>query len=390
MPDPVARVIAFYLPQFFPIPENDEWWGPGFTEWTNVAKARPLFPGHWQPHIPADLGFYDLRVAETRAAQAALARDCGVQGFAYWHYWFGHGRRILERPFNEVLSTGEPDFPFCLAWANQSWTGKWHGLAHQTLVAQIYPGEEDDVAHFTWCMQAFRDPRYLRVDGRPIFVVYAPYDLPSTPDFVARWRSMAERAGLPGLFLVAVSNVFEQDVDIWRHPVYAPFDAVTPLTPQDYIDHAGRLENRSVSRRLRELDFGSFNRLKAGRFGRPSRIEYADVVDAAFDTMPDERRYIPCVLPNWDNTPRSGVRGVVYENATPALFERYLRKGLHRVVGRPREERIIFLKAWNEWAEGNYVEPDTRWGHAYLDVIRRVVLPSVGAADMREVAGATV
>ena len=142
-----ARVIAFYLPQFHPIPENDEWWGPGFSEWRNVAKARPLFRGHYQPRIPGELGFYDLRVPETRWAQAELARTHGVEGFCYWHYWFA-GRRILERPFNEVLRFKEPDFPFCLAWANQTWTGIWHGLRDKILIEQTYPGRQDYLAHF--------------------------------------------------------------------------------------------------------------------------------------------------------------------------------------------------------------------------------------------------
>src|SRR3954453_14122667 len=147
-----ARVIAFHLPQFHPIAENDEWWGRGFTEWTNVAKAQPLFRGHEQPRLPADLGFYDLRVPETRKHQAALARAAGIEGFCYWHYWFGNGRRILERPFAEVLEAGEPDFPFCLAWANQSWTGIWHGNPKSVLMHQEYPGREDEAAHFELCL----------------------------------------------------------------------------------------------------------------------------------------------------------------------------------------------------------------------------------------------
>ncbi len=198
-----ARALAFYLPQYFPIPENDAWWGPGFTEWTNVAKARPLFPGHRQPTLPSELGFYDLRVPETRAAQAALAQAYGVEGFVYWHYWFGHGDRILDRPFREVRDSGEPDLPFCLAWANQSWTGIWHGAQDRVLKQQHYPGVEDDQAHFDELLPAFTDPRYLTVDGRPIFYVFRPEELPDAAGFVERWQGMARSAGLPGLYLVA-------------------------------------------------------------------------------------------------------------------------------------------------------------------------------------------
>ena len=380
---PAARVIAFYLPQFHPIPENDAWWGPGFTEWTNVAKARPLFAGHVQPKVPADLGFYDLRLPETRADQARLARDCGVEAFCYWHYWFGGGRRILERPFAEVLASGEPDFPFCLAWANQSWSGIWHGNPGTTLIRQEYPGPEDEVAHFRWALEAFRDPRYLRVDDKPLFVVYAPADLPSTRSFVDHWRRLAKEAGLAGIYFVAISYVHEPDGDLYRDPLYEPFDAVTPLVPQDYLETVGRRpRRRSLSTRIRELTSEKIkDRLLNGRRPEPRRFDYADVVDHAFDGMPDEPRFLPSVLPNWDNTPRSNTRGVVYENSTPQQFRRYLDKAIDRVRGRPQQTSIVFLKAWNEWAEGNYVEPDLRHGHQYLDAIRDAVLgPERGRA----------
>ena len=195
--DKRARVLAFYLPQFHPIPENDEWWGRGFTEWRNVAKARPLYGRHYQPRIPADLGMYDLRVPETRAAQADLARAYGVEAFCYWHYWFA-GRRILERPFNDVLRMKEPNFPFCLAWANQTWTGIWHGLHDKILIEQTYPGREDYIAHFRAVLPAFLDDRYVRVDGKPLFYVYVPKELPNSREFTDLWRELALEAGFNG------------------------------------------------------------------------------------------------------------------------------------------------------------------------------------------------
>ena len=204
--DHAARAIAFYLPQFHPIPENDAWWGPGFTEWTNAAKARPLYPGHRQPTLPADLGFYDLRLPETREAQSALAETYGVEAFCYWHYWFGGGRRVLETPFTEVLASGEPSVSFCLGWANQTWTGIWHGAADRVLMEQTYPGPEDDQAHFDAIVAAFRDERYLRVDGRPVFYVFRPEELPDAAQFVDRWQQMARQAGLDGLYLAAESS----------------------------------------------------------------------------------------------------------------------------------------------------------------------------------------
>ena len=205
--DRSARVIAFYLPQFHPIPENDAWWGKGFTEWTNVAKAKPMFRGHYQPRIPADLGFYDLRVPESRFAQAELAAAYGVEAFCYWHYWFA-GRRLLERPFEEVLRTKEPRFKFCLAWANQTWSGIWHGEPHRTLIEQTYAGPTDYERHFRWLLEAFEDDRYLTVNGKPLFVVFKPKDVPDLKRMSDVWRELAQKAGLRGLYLVGDANLF--------------------------------------------------------------------------------------------------------------------------------------------------------------------------------------
>jgi len=190
------RAIALYLPQFHPVPENDEWWGRGFTEWRNVAKAKALFPGHYQPHLPADLGFYDLRLPEVREAQAELASQHGIHGFCYYHYWF-NGRRILERPFNEVLESGKPDFPFCLCWANENWTRVWDGGERNVLLEQHY-SFEDDLAHIRSLIPAFKDPRYIRINGKPLFLVYRTELLPDPAKTAALWQKEAIKAGLPG------------------------------------------------------------------------------------------------------------------------------------------------------------------------------------------------
>ena len=376
-----ARLIAFYLPQFHPIPENDEWWGRGFTEWTNVAKAKPLFPGHRQPRLPADLGFYDLRVPEVREAQAQLARNAGVEAFCYWHYWFGNGRRLIERPFEEVLDSGKPDFSFCLAWANDSWSGVWHGNPQKELIKQEYPGHADEEAHFRWAQRAFEDPRYLKVEGKPMFVIFRPHDLPSMEGFVMHWRELAAKAGYPGLYFVAIICKYAVGIDLYRNPILDPFDAVTPLVPADYMQGAARATGKfDFRRRAKELNFGRrLNQLKSARWKRPTRIEFADVVAHALEGMPPGDRYLPSVLPGWDNTPRCSYHGVVFEGETPELFKAYLRKAVERVSGYSAQRRIIFLKAWNEWAEGNYVEPDSISGHAYLDAIHSVLFPTSGA-----------
>ncbi len=227
--DEQIRVIAFYLPQFHPIPENDLWWGPGFTEWTNVARARRFYPGHYQPRLPGELGFYDLRLPETREAQAVLAADYGLSAFCYWHYWFGGGRRLLERPFDEVLQSGSPDFPFCLGWANQTWSGIWHGAPSRVLIEQTYPGESDYRAHFETVLPAFKDPRYVRIDGRPLFLVYDPTDLPEPQRFLDLWRGWAADEGLPGIFFVGRTETAGRSSG-------ADFDAFTLERVPDAVD----------------------------------------------------------------------------------------------------------------------------------------------------------
>lgn len=348
----IPRLIAFYLPQYHPIPENDEWWGIGFTEWTNTAKAKPLFRGHYQPHVPSDLGFYDLRVPETREAQAQMARQHGIEAFCYYHYWFA-GRRLLERPFNEVLESGQPNFPFCLCWANQTWSGVWHGNPSKVLIEQTYPGEEDYRAHFNVLLPAFKDDRYLKVDGMPMFVVYQPDDIPKVNLAMEFWQQLAREAGLPGLYLVGVHLNPN-----WNPTTSGFHAAITPNLPS----RRGWVSRRNPIKWLK-------NRYEIFT-GKPTIHEYKNVV---LDLIPDSPSHIknyPCLIPNWDNTPRSGYRGLVLHDSTPNLFRGQVRKALAKVSNYSPEEKIIFIKSWNEWAEGNYLEPDLKYGKAYLEVVR--------------------
>jgi Glycosyltransferase WbsX len=351
-----VRAIAHYLPQFHPIRENDEWWGPGFTEWTNVSKARRLYPGHYQPHIPADLGFYDLRLAEVREAQASMARAHGIEAFCYYHYWFA-GRQLLERPFNEVLASGSPDFPFCLCWANQTWTGVWHGAPNRILVEQTYPGEADHREHFEALLPAFYDSRYLRVDGKPVFLIYAPAELPSSPQTLDLWRRLAERAGLPGLYLVCET----QDPYLDPHSLGYDASVVTRV----------RMSLRQTLS-WRQLVPISLRRLAGG----PTVVPYRDATRHMVTPPVDGITSHPCVLPNWDNTPRSGARGLVFHGSTPEQFRMHLREGIRRAAHEPEGKRLLFIKSWNEWAEGNHLEPDLKWGRAYLNVLREELVGS--------------
>lgn len=347
------RAIALYLPQFHPIPENDEWWGKGFTEWTNTAKAKPLFRGHYQPHVPADLGFYDLRLPEARTAQAEMAREYGIEGFCYYHYWFA-GRRVIERPFQEVLASGEPDFPFCLCWANQTWTGVWHGAPNRILLEQSYPGEADHRAHFESLLPAFTDHRYIQADGKPLFMIYNPRDIPDCHKTMDLWRSMAVKSGLPGLFLAA-----EHRDPHWRAEAYG-FDAVVnvrlPGKRREWVPWSNPVEKIT----------GKISQAR----GIPSIVPYESLIEHLVPDEGDPATVFPCVIPNWDNTPRSGAQGLVLLGSTPELFRVQLQRALEKLHRAPPNRKILFIKSWNEWAEGNYLEPDLQYGKAYLEVLR--------------------
>jgi hypothetical protein len=348
-----ARVLALYLPQYHPIPENDEWWGKGFTEWTNTVKARPLFKGHYQPHLPSQLGFYDLRLPEARAAQAALAREYGVEAFCYYHYWFA-GKQIIERPFQEVLLSGEPDFPFCLCWANQTWSGVWHGNPGRVLIEQTYPGLNDHAHHFDVLLPALMDRRYVRIDGKPLFVVFRPEEIPDSNAMTKFWRERAVAAGLPGLFLAANTSSTDED------PRRLGYDAaiIMKLPPK-------RREWISWSEPVRKI-IQKHHQMR----GLPTIHRYEKIVAQGIPCPTSGVEAFPCVVPNWDNTPRSGVNGLVLLGSTPELFRKVVRQAVERVQSAPRDHRIVFVKSWNEWAEGNHLEPDVKFGCGYLQVLK--------------------
>lgn len=382
-----ARIIALYLPQFHPIPENDKWWGPGFTEWTNVAKAKPLFRGHVQPRIPADLGFYDLRLAETREQQAMLAREAGIEGFCYYHYWFGGGRQLLERPFNEVVASGKPDFPFCICWANHTWSNKtWNRKSamqlDSVLMEQTYPGTEDDIAHFNSLLPAFRDPRYMTVDGKLIFVIYDPLKFINIERFIETWRKLAEKNGLPGFHFVGMTPstlTLRVAADGSRQRVMPNLKSSAKIF-KDVLDLGFDSVNSFGKRRGEMLYEGKWKNLAKTilrHVGLPTgsiRYDYERTVCNYFAPEDSWENVYPTILPQWDRTPRVSSWDGVYVNATPEKFEKHIRQALELIKDKAPEHRILFLKSWNEWGEGNYVEPDLQWGHGFLDAIHRAVV----------------
>jgi hypothetical protein len=352
-----VRAIAFYLPQFHPIPENDAWWGKGFTEWTNVAKARPLFRGHYQPHLPADLGFYDLRLPEAREAQAELAREHGISGFCYFHYWF-NGKRLLERPFDEVLASGKPDFPFCLCWANETWSRRWLGEDKEILIQQTY-SVEDFRNHARWLAQAFADERYIRVNGRPVFVIYRYSGIPKEIPAIAILREELNKQGSDDPYLIAVDghnpNLDYEGIGFDHRLVFEPNLGVLPL---------GLDDRPSLKRARRNFRWGSMSTLH-------KLYDYTEAVDAMEKNTADRPR-IPCVLVSWDNSPRRAEKGIIFQNCNPQSFGKVLERRLRNWAKTSPSTDLFFLNGWNEWAEGNHLEPDQKFGLGYLEELRRV------------------
>lgn len=378
-----ARVIAYYLPQFHPIPENDKYWGKGFTEWTNVAKAKPLFKGHYQPRIPADLGFYDLRLPEVREQQAQMAREAGIEGFCYWHYWFGNGKRLLQRPFNEVLQSGKPDFPFCLAWANHSWkTSTWeNGGKDRMIVEQRYLGEEDYTLHFQEVLPAFRDKRYITIEGKPLFAIFDPYNFQDVSNFIKTWQRLAKENGLKGIYFIAMSN----STSTLQRNGDGTLKRVTPN-----LQSSERVYNDLLN--LGFDGINSFGKSRAemlymGKYARIAKkllhqylpflpthcINYEKITQHFFAPEDSWQNVYPSIFPQWDRTPRAGNSEGVYVNATPTTFKKHIQNALNVIKNKDMEHRILFLRAWNEWGEGNYVEPDLKYGHGFLDAIKEAI-----------------
>ena len=345
----IIKPIAFYLPQFYPTPENDAWWGKGFTEWTNVGRARPLFKGHYQPKVPADLGYYDLRIPEVRSQQAAMAKSAGIEGFCYWHYWFA-GRRLLNTVFDEVVYSGSPDYPFCLCWANHSWKAKtWDpNVPDKILIEQTYPGREDYENQFYTMLPAFKDSRYIHVEGRLLYGIFEPGDIPDIHLFTETWNALAKKNGLPGFYYFAFAqgsgNLTAGETG---------FDTIVydPMHDSAYLNRIRPLNKLIVK----------MNPL----LHKPVTISYNFYVTTALEMFHRYPETTPCIVPNFDHSPRSGSKGVILDGSTPKKWGSFCRKVKELVESR-ESNNLIFIKSWNEWGEGNYLEPDLRFGNSYL------------------------
>lgn len=359
-----AKIIAFYLPQFHPFKENDEWWGKGFTEWTNVGKAKPLFKGHNQPRVPTELGYYDLRLPVVRKEQAELAQYAGVDAFCYWHYWFGNGKQLMEDIFNDVLSSGKPDFPFCLGWANHSWYSKtWNSdgsTKQKLLIEQTYPGIEDEKMHFEFLLKAFNDHRYFKVNGKPLLYIFDAISIPQ--DYIINLKKWTKEAGFPGLYLVA--NITQEKIS--KEEMFNKgFDAVTFQrlggTTNLFLKKMGAT-GRKISKGLKLISGGLLHR-------PPFKTDYAKYYPFLFTDEDKDDRVIPTLVPQWDHTPRSGWNGSFFVNANPENFYKHAKQVLIEVE--KKQNKLVFLKSWNEWGEGNMMEPDLSYGRGFIDALRK-------------------
>lgn len=354
------KAIAFYLPQYHVIKENNEWYGEGFTEWTNVGKAKKLYKNHYQPKVPKDLGYYDLRCSETRLKQARMAKEFGVDGFCYYHYWFGENRQLLQEPFEQVLNSKEPDFPFMLCWANETWYSKfWNidgSVDKKPLIEQRYGDEKEFKAHFDYVLKAFKDERYIKIDDKPVFMIYLPFHFKEVSKFIKLWKTYAKESGLKGIYFIAQTSLAEEEKSFLLE---SGFDAINTTRLRDV------LSKRSYIERI-------FSRIKRSIFNHPIIVDYKKATKYFITDMEKKDNIFPSIFPNWDHTPRSGSAGLVLHGSTPEKFAVHLEEVFKCVEKKSENRQICFIKSWNEWGEGNYLEPDLKFGKAYLETFKKI------------------
>lgn len=342
------KAIAYYLPQFHPIEENNNWWGKGFTEWTNVSKAVPQFLGHYQPHLPGELGFYDLRLADNLREQAKLARHYGIYGFCIHHYWFA-GHQLLETPVNLLLENKDIDINFCLCWANENWSRRWDGLENDILIQQNH-SDEDDIAFIESLLPAFQDPRYIRIDNKPVLVVYRATLLPDAKKTALRWRERVKLAGFDDLYIVAAKSF---DIE---SPLEFDFDAAVEFPPH-------KIWPKEVTE-----DQVILNPDYSGKV-----YCYQDAVNRAKQLRYQDYTTFRCVMPSWDNEARKPGNGFSFTNVTSEAYEEWLSFACAESKKNRKEERFVFINAWNEWAEGAHLEPCREFGYKYLHITANTI-----------------
>lgn len=371
------KIIAFYLPQFHNIPENDEWWGDGFTEWVNVKKAKPIYEGHEQPRVPLNNNYYNLLDDNVKIWQAELAKKYGIYGFAYYHYWF-NGKMLLEKPMEQMLANKNVDIPFCISWANETWTKAWVGDEKKILILQKYGDKAEWKDHFDYLLQFFKDDRYIKIDGKPFFIIYRPEVITWLNPMLDYWDQLAKENGFLGMSFAYQSN----DFDLIEGRDNSRFDYDIEFQP-GHVTCSLRNEKFKTLRKLRRfiarytekklgIDLYRFGRAELAKVMKKDRIGFDEAWEGILKTKPASKNNIPGAFVGWDNSPRHGDRATVYTGDTPEKFEKYMTVQVRR-AREVYHSDMIFMYAWNEWAEGGYLEPDERSGYKKLEAIKNAL-----------------
>ena len=359
------KLIAFYLPQFYAFPENDLWWGKGFTEWTNTKKARPSFKKHYQPRTPKDENYYCLLDKDTIQWQVNLAKKNGIYGFCFYHYWFENGKRLLEKPVEIFLQNSDIQMPFCLSWANEPWTRSWDGANKSVLMPQEYGSEKEWKEHFDYLLPFFRDKRYITIDDKPVFVFYRPEIFPRLEEMICLWNSLAVENGLKGI--------------TWM--IQGPSWNVNPSNDSDLIDYkimyepgfTGNLPNKELSKTFLASKYFYKIKKKVTPYNNINRLSYIEYAKNIVERKVSSDKFLPGFFTDWDNTPRRGKNANVFLGSNPEVFKKYLIKLIQKTKEEYKKD-YIFINAWNEWAEGCYLEPDERYGEGYLLAVKEALL----------------
>lgn len=359
MAEKKIKPIAIYLPQFHPIPENDIWWGKGFTEWTNVTKTFPRFDGHYQPHLPADLGFYDLRLEEARMAQEEMARIYGIHGFCYYHYWF-NGKRVLYEPLDRKIKNPDEKLPFMMCWANENWTRSWDGAENEVLLNQEY-SFEDDKSHIDHLISYFKDDRYIKVNGKPVFIIYRPKFLPDIEMTIKIWREEVKKAGFPDLY-VGFSQNHEHDYN----PKSKGFDFAFQFQPDFETKSQKIIFNLNIWERIKRRLMKYIGlKFKKNQYYYDYDSYMQNQIRLGF-----KKNVYPGITPMWDNSARRRKNPFILHNSTPEKYKYWLSHIKNNYPWEKMPENFLFINAWNEWAEGNHIEPCQKWGKDYLEVTK--------------------
>lgn len=379
-----VKLVPLYFPQFHAIPENNEWWGEGFTDWVNVKKGKPQFRGHYQPRVPLGDRYYDQSQKDVIQWQIDLAKSYGIYGFCHYHYWFD-GKQLLETPTNIMMASKDLRFPFCLAWANETWSRRWDGRDHDILIKQTHiPEKERWLNHFNYLIKAWQDDRAIKIDGKPVFLIYRSHRIDRIEDMFDFWREQAHQAGLDGLYFIAIKQYEFPIKEVLKH-----FDAVVQFQPFEAIyspDFKGPILNNSQRfqsmHRLPEPILKAFRSLRTSFFKSLTFYDYDQVWEQIIKEKHEQgMTTFPGAFMDWDNSARYKSRATLYRGASPERFEFWFRKLVEGVLRRPADEHMIFINAWNEWAEGAYLEPDEKYQAKYLEAIQRVLRASLDSDE---------